>query len=757
MKKNLSRILACTILLLIVLAFSLPASGARPAANQAASSVYLPLVQNNYDPSVVPPTSLGLIDKDREAGTLDAYTAALYKLYTLIPDSPLPVKYIGAPDENADIAIFRDILEMYDTLTSGQKAQVDPYLRRPDEPTSALFQFQQRQAAPQPSASGSMASATRPPSDIDWGSVTGTKGVVVHYRKDIAGDLAKAEGVRDAIDAKIYTSLSTLMNAHMWRSDADCSAGGLAANGGSEALDIYLIHGIEDRGVEYSCKNPPTPGWVVLNADRDIGDETHIGMIQTAAHEMFHAVQDNYSYLEAASNYLWVQEATAKWVEDYVYHNAQSEHDYANLYLAKTEIPMDYMPGTGGRYYGEYLWPFYLTRVQNKPVSIIRNMFEQAATYKSVEVFMQRPGSDNPVLLFPDFAVMNWNQAPFDAYQTADSLTKRIEPSLIQTISGVTTKTKYELTPLYWSGINWLTATYYDYKFTDNTARTVAFYNGLSHKLSETAQTINFLDPQSVYYKLDYLGLDAYDGINVTALIKINNTWTREDWSDESYRVYCRDRKAQRLQELVLIVTNGNFKSSQPNYSFVKKGLNPTLQVSPTGCYQWSGTFDMADISDPGITHTLTGNVTFEADPDIFIPDVFFTMKSGGATLTLKGESSDGVHRFDVGGSASFTSSDPDSYLDTYNLVTGGPHPNAYYGWGQSNATVNGKMWTCCDEDDNWVEEDTTSVIGKYFMTPNPVDDKWISQSSGNIIDGSYTEPNGYITYHWHFQAVTEP
>ena len=759
MKTPRSRILTCTLLLMFILAFSLPAGG---VVSQQEKTVYLPLVLNPTSSTEPAPTSIELIDKDLIAGLIDANTAAIYKAYTIIPDSPLPAKYAGTPDPQADIALFRDLQERYSALTPAQKAQADPYLRRPDEPTSALFQFQQRQASPQASAdqsvSGSMASATRPPNTILWDSVFSLTGVKIHYRTDIAGDLAKANGVAAAIDSKIYSSLNTLMG-RLWMDDTGCDSGDMEDDGGSVALDIYLLHGITDRGVEYSCKNPPSPGWVVLNADRPIGDETHIGMIQTAAHEMFHAVQDSYSYLEAVGTYLWVQEATAKWVEDYVYPNAQSEQDYAYLYLNKTEIPIDYLPENGNRYYGEYLWPFYLYRVKNKPASFIKSMFEQAASYKSVEIFMQTAGYNDPVPLFADFALKNWNQAPFNEYQTADSLTKRIEPAVTGEIGGVSTKTKYELVPLYWTGINWLTATYYDYKFTDATARTVAFYNGLSNKLTEATSTTLWDDTASIFYQTDPLPMATYDGINVQALIKINNTWTREDWSDQNAHVFCRDRKLQNLQELVLIVTNSNFKSTQPNYTFMKAGLNPVLEVSPTGCYQWKGTFDVEDTSDPQVTDTVTGNVTFEAPADLYGPNVFFTMKSGSAYVTVKGKSTDGVHRFNVGAWADFSSSDPSSYLDTYNLVTGGPHPNAYYGFGQTNATVTGTMETCCLENGDWeVDNNATFGIGKWLVTPSPwVNNQWISQSVGNVIDGTYTEPNGYMTYHWHLVAQTEP
>ena len=759
MKKFRSHILAWTLLMVILLASSLPAARAVSGSSQQDDALYLPLVMKNSSSVAPTQTSTELIDKDLASGILDANTAAIYKVYTILPDSPLPAKYIGIPDPQADIGLFRDIMERYDLLTPAQKAEANPYLRRPDDPTSALFKFQQRQSTPQTSSgqSGSLivAAATRPPEDIQWTSITSAEGVKIHYRADINGDNAKASGVATAIDSKIYSYLTTLMG-RQWMDDTGCDSGDTVNDGGSGALDIYLLHGITDRGLEISCKNPPSPGWVILNADRALGDETHIGMIQTAAHEMFHTIQDSYSYLQEAGTYLWVQEATAKWMEDYVYPNAQSEQDYAHLYLDKTWRPIDDDPGAGVRYYGEYLWPFYLYRIQSKNPTFMRSMFEQAASNTSVEIFMQKSGSTDPVTLFPDFALKNWNQYPFNEYQVADALTQRVGEVITIDVNGITDKDKYVLAPMY-AQIARLSATYYDYKFTDDTARTVAFFNGLSNKLTEAAGNIFFVDTASQYYQTESLPLARYDGINVQALIKINNTWTREDWSDSSSHLFCRDRNLQRLQELVLIVTNSNFKASQANYNFSPEGLWPILQISPTGCYQWTGTFDVTDSSDPNVEHTINGNVTFEASDSTLGPAVIFNMKSGSATLKMQGESSDHVNRFNVDASADFSSSDPASYLDTYNLVTGGPHPNAYYGFGQTNASVTGSLGTCCLEDGSWEYSTESFAIGKWFQTPNPVNNEWISQSVGNVIDGSYTEPNGYMTYHWHLEAKMEP
>jgi hypothetical protein len=175
--------------------------------------------------------------------------------------------------------------------------------------------------------------------------------------------------------------------------------------------------------------------------------------------------------------------------------------------------------------------------------------------------------------------------------------------------------------------------------------------------------------------------------MDVQALIKINNTWTQEDWSISGQEVFCRDRKAQRIQELVLIITNSNFKKTQANYNFTPVNLAPVLLVSSTGCYQWKGTFDVAYTSG-GVTRTTTGDVVFEAFDDYLTgPGVGFSVKSGSAYLSMNGTNIYG-ETFAANGWVTFSPHEGDSLLETYNLVTGGPHPYAYFGTGISSQTV---------------------------------------------------------------------
>jgi hypothetical protein len=471
---------------------------------------------------------------------------------------------------------------------------------------------------------------------------------------------------------------------------------------------------------------------------------------------MFHTIQFSYTYKMDYSTYIWMMDPTAIWAEDYVYHNAQSEQEYAHLYLDTTKDPMDVNPDEM-RYYGEYLWPFYLYRVKGYNPNFIRTMFEDAKNYPSTDIFMLSGGRDTPVSLFPDFAVKNFNLAPFDNYQKVDSLLARVKVQNRYVISGVVDKKPYPLTNDT-NAFAHLTAWYYDFVFADDTARTVAFYNGLHYKLTRGPGLVNPMDNTGVFYKTDPLEYNQYEGMDVQALIKINDIWTLEDWSIDPQNVFCRDRAAQNIQELVLIITNSNFKDSQANYAFKPVGDFPALLVSPTACYQWKGTITRTDTHDPGVTNTLTGeNIIFEASDSLIGPDVLYTLKSGRVYLSMNGATSDGMNTFAANGWVDLTPSDGSSSLVTYNMVTGGPHPNAYYGGGLSYQSVKGKRGICCNEDGTWENTVEDFHIGDWFYAPSPISNQLKSQVQGNILEGSYTDTSGYITYTWHFVAQKDP
>lgn len=724
------------------------------ATYAGSGTVYLPLVFNNG--SQMPPTSIQLIQKDLAAGKLDQKTAAIYEVYSLFTNSPLPAQYRGAADPMADIAPLGDLEAVYASLSASQKAAINPYLVRPDTPSSA-------ENALSPASAGSLSPVStagvsapegRPVSPL-WDYVDTATGVRIHYRLDIAGDKDLAVGVGAAIDDKIYTKLSQLMN-RVWKDDTGCTDGDVVDDGGNGALDIYLEHDMTNLGEEISCGTPPTPGWVRLNASQPLGDETDAGLIQVASHEMLHAIQDSYTFFNGYLTYLGMEEATAVWVEDYIYPNAQAEQGYASEYMNTTRTPLTEITDKM-RIYGAYLWPFYLYRIKGYNPNIVRLMFENAKSYKADAVFMLMNGDTSPVTLFPDFAVKNWNRDIFNNYQTVDKLTAKVPYQYQDQIGGVTDKKYFVLKPDK-GDFEYLTATYYDFIFNDATARTVSFYNGISDKLSNKTGAI-WSDLNSTSYVTSALPYDSFKQMNIVALIKMNNTWTREDWTSTPQKFYCRDQASERIQELVLIVTNSNWDIDLPaSGGYTAEDKDSTLMVSAAGCYQWKGTFEAHDTSIPGVTDTTTGTITFERDPNSeYGPDLTYHVLTGSAHRKVSGTSTTDQMTYSADGTVTLSAGDGNSFLDTYNLVTGGPHPLAYYGSAASNQVVKGTLSCYCGEDGAWETYPNDYAIGTYFLAPDPTTNHVNSMSSGNVIQGSYTIPNGDITYSWHLEAQADP
>jgi hypothetical protein len=409
------------------------------------------------------------------------------------------------------------------------------------------------------------------------------------------------------------------------------------------------------------------------------------------------------------------------------------------------------------RIYGTYLWPFYLYRIKGYNPNIVRLMFENAKSYKADAVFMLMNGDTSPVTLFPDFAVKNWNRDIFNNYQTVDKLTAKVPYQYQDQIGGVTDKKYFVLKPDK-GDFEYLTATYYDFIFKDATARTVSFYNGISDKLSNKTGAI-WSDLNSESYVTSALPYDSFKQMNIVALIKMNNTWTREDWTSTPQKFYCRDQASERIQELVLIVTNSNWDIDLPaSGGYTAEDKDSTLMVSAAGCYQWKGTFEAHDTSIPGVTDTTTGTITFERDPNSeYGPDLTYHVLTGSAHRKVSGTSTTDQMTYSADGTVTLSAGDGNSFLDTYNLVTGGPHPLAYYGSAASNQVVKGTLSCYCGEDGAWETYPNDYAIGTYFLAPDPTTNHVNSMSSGNVIQGSYTIPNGDITYSWHLEAQADP
>ena len=95
----------------------------------------------------------------------------------------------------------------------------------------------------------------------------------------------------------------------------------------------------------------------------------------TSAHEFFHAIQYGYDGWEFG----WVKEATAVWMEEYIYDEINDCYQYLSEFLENTYDPFNYDTDHG---YGSYIYFSYITE-NWAPDSFIKNYWENAISHNS--------------------------------------------------------------------------------------------------------------------------------------------------------------------------------------------------------------------------------------------------------------------------------------------------------------------------------------------------------------------------------------
>jgi hypothetical protein len=136
--------------------------------------------------------------------------------------------------------------------------------------------------------------------------------------------------------------------------------------GGNGLLDIYLedlgtqgLYGYCDTDAAPTGDGPwDVPAYCAFDNDyAEFPSHTPLENLQvTAAHELFHAVQFAYDYLED----VWFMESTATWAEDEVYDGVNDNVQYlGSSPLAQPAVPLD--KDGGLRVYGGWIFFRYLT------------------------------------------------------------------------------------------------------------------------------------------------------------------------------------------------------------------------------------------------------------------------------------------------------------------------------------------------------------------------------------------------------------
>ena len=290
------------------------------------------------------------------------------------------------------------------------------------------------------------------------------------------------------------------------------------------------------------------------------GDEKHVK--STTVHELFHCWQDSMK-LKSYTRNTWMWEATAVWAEDWVYKNYASEHGYDQSFFNVLDTNL---LDTGTNHeYGSYIYFYKMYQQAGFSPTPVITLLKQLKTKKQSDIIKDQQGIHENI---KEFALWNWNKEPFKEYTDTPSF-PNIRPSGTS-IKSVPVTSREE------------------YKAKFETDGGGAQYIGVG--FAEGVDKVVFKVSEYNTLNNEYIGMQA--------LIKINDEWHYEDWSDQTEKTFCRGKEAQKVQVVVLIASNSHiadikeFDSEGNEMMTFGSAESGEMTIDATGeCpVTWSGT-----------------------------------------------------------------------------------------------------------------------------------------------------------------------
>lgn len=692
----------------------------------------------NATATLLPPTTLELIDKDLADGIIDNETALLYKVYYDVNDSRLPAKYVGRVYPEFEINARKEARRLFDTLSPGIQTLLAPLLESPDIIANGI---------PYGSAS---------PAAISVASTAGSG--LYHYVEVIPGEVyvgwlddpnanshyaAWATSASDEIANTIWPKLTGLF--------------GTPAPGYRVVvrLNPLLQSSQEDTN---DCRN------IEIN----LSEDTKAAL----AHEMTHAILDlDYPGQCNANDTVWLHEATATWAMHFIYPCCENaEHKFASRFLKNPAFPLEF---SGDKHdYGAYLWFLYLTQAETDLAS--SRIMRVPATWAELKnhnndslAAINAAVSDLGGLdkAWPEFARYNWNRDPYKFYRTWDKVKSRAHRS---STSGPYTWT------LYPQKIN----------LNGKVGTSLDLQHVIAHLGAKYWHFDVSGDPRIRRVRVNHPYSGGSDpAVKVQVLYKVHNKgWVTEealtDWTNEPSKILCRDKPEEDFEEVLVVITNSEFSNRTHVVSDVGTG-NTSIQFSALGCSNWSGWVKLRTTASGGSTTTLNettdaDNVHIEVLEDRFLSQVYrltggvvnwhHTGSYQSGAETCSGESfgnyslanaieyleffgtfavageADNVPRYVMYGSKFFDLTSPDEYLCTGNPTSTG---EPVYG-----------------SHDNWFNTERPNVPIITFSSPTlyDTDDSGETLGGSNIViendavNPSYDLFTKRREYTWYFQ-----
>ena len=514
-----------------------------------------------------PPTTLDNIRSAEQAGTVSHATAWLYRVERVLNPAALPSTLKGADQPSlwsrltgagrnvrqaATAQVHQAVTALgqatrhWSEIPAELRAKFQPYRARPSDPTSFWYnQFIAPSSAHVPGLGApNDAAATFLSVDVAHTPIR------LWYLKSRSADAALTQRLAGEIDSsEMWTKEQAVMLNH-----TPCSDASLPDNGGNGRLDVYLVppgRGVArpDSGGDDKQKMPaatadyeidgltipqdtdgtcPSRDFMMLNTDQEWDS-----LRTTMAHELFHTFQDSFVQTEEA---YWWDEASAVWAEDMVYptdDGEQNQLESGNWSNYDGAVgPLDLFDDNGLAQYGAYIWPFYLTHRPGGDPRLIGQFYQAGTSKDPIEVFHDTPGWNDR---FKEFALWNWNKAPVEMYrdhgQPIKALAQIAQPFSSKSLSLDNNSDKVKVSLAASSMI------YYELQAVDDGPGFV--------------RTLRF----------DLAEVTAGDGAGVQAILTTPNGKRVEDWSSLPSKTFCRDQPANRVTNVVLLVTNSTIKT----------------------------------------------------------------------------------------------------------------------------------------------------------------------------------------------------
>lgn len=592
---------------------------------------------------------------------ITAEQALMYRVLARFGDPRLPAEFDGAPQTSPEHLLMREVSGKLATLSEATQAVLMPFLL---PPAYAESWYAQQPGAPASGAAAGSAAAVRARALAAPGGVRRQNLITVNcrvtgyptgwlrrstahfniYYPDVQPSNQAEANISQAIATvveEVYLSMTSLLQRF------PISDLGEACNGGDGAADIYLNFDMPAADYAATTTYPgrceAVASYVSINSMHPFfrydvaqrpSDAAVLRKVKAVlAHEITHVLQFAMDRHAACDDYVWADEATAQWAMDYVDPTYNQEDGFEKLssagtrtggfllrYLADDHMRSIERPGpdetVAQHGYAEYLFFQYLVR-KYAPATI-KQIFDAQVAQASVEavesVLAARGGMK---AVWPEFAQSLWVGAAgpgLEYWNNQDrydyGLANIFEPATGDAFAAGRTRLKT-------LEVDQRSQPRATFKLLENAlefpgdfyaieARSL-YYEHL--KFSDaTVHSVILMNPIAVLPNREFMKLQAVK--------KIGGVWRPvEDWTADSSKSFCLDKVDERLEELILIVSNSEVSRGAEQPFRIPKIFPMRLSTSNVGCWKWKGAASTEKTYDDGIISgvaTGSGVVEFE-------------------------------------------------------------------------------------------------------------------------------------------------